>query len=170
MATPTPVSIPTPMTRRFTLDPARSSVEFAVKHFWGLITVRGRFDRFAGSYDGDRIELTIDAASLDTGNSSRDKHLRSADFFDTDNHPQVQFISSSVTKAHDGSLKVKGELEAAGKLVPLDFDATIRDVDDHIEIEATTSIDQRLFGMTWSPLGTARPPATLHMKAWLHST
>ena len=168
MATPTP--IPAANERRFTLDPARSSAEFAVKHFWGLITVRGRFERFAGSYDGDRIELTIDAASLDTGNSSRDKHLRSADFFGTDTHPQVRFISGSVTKAHVGSLKVRGELEAAGKLVPLDFDATIREVDDHIEIETTTNIDQRLFGMTWSPLGTARPPATLHVKAWLHST
>jgi len=168
MATPTPV--PAANTRRFTLDPARSSAEFAVKHFWGLITVRGRFERFAGSYDGDRIELAIDAASLDTGNSSRDKHLRSADFFGTDTHPQVRFISSSVTKAREGSLMVRGELEAAGKLVPLDFDATIREVDDHIEIEATTSIDHRLFGMTWSPLGTVRPPATLHVKAWLRST
>ena len=168
MATPTP--IPAANTRHFTLDPARSSAEFAVKHFWGLITVRGRFERFAGSYDGDRIELTIDAASLDTGNSSRDKHLRSADFFSTDTNPEVRFISSSVTKTDEGTLMVRGDLEAAGKLVPLDFDATIREVDDHIEIEATTSIDQRLFGMTWSPLGTVRPPATLHVKTWLRST
>ena len=83
---------------RWTADPTRTTVEFEVEHFWGLHTVRGRFRRFDGSYvvgpAGAEIELTIDAASVDTGISARDKHLRSADFFDVDQHPQVRFTST----------------------------------------------------------------------------
>ena len=74
-------SVPT----RWAVDPEKSSVEFAVKTFWGLTTVRGRFERFDGWYDADpdrqSIELTIDAGSLNTQNGKRDEHLRSADFF-----------------------------------------------------------------------------------------
>ena len=83
----------------------KQSVEFTVKTFWGLMTVRGSFDRFDGSYevgpDGTTIELTIDADSLDTGNATRDKHLRSTDFFDVDEHPQVRFRSTRVDEADD---------------------------------------------------------------------
>ena len=64
---------------RWTADPSRTTVEFEVKHLWGLHTVRGRFNRFDGSYvdgpAGPEIELTIDAASVDTGNAARDKHF-----------------------------------------------------------------------------------------------
>ena len=71
-----------------------------MKTFWGLLTVRGHFDRFSGSYevgpDGATIELTIDADSLDTGNANRDKHLRSTDFFRVAEHPQVRFTSTRV--------------------------------------------------------------------------
>ena len=73
---------------RWTVDPSRTTVEFEVEHLWGLHSVRGRFNRFDGSYvvgpAGDAIRLTIDAASVDTGVATRDKHLRSADFFDVD--------------------------------------------------------------------------------------
>ena len=72
----------------WSLDRDGSSVGFTVKTMWGLIPVRGRFDRFAGSYEigrnGTTIELTIDADSVDTGNGKRDEHLRSSDFFDVD--------------------------------------------------------------------------------------
>ena len=75
---------------RWSLDSDGSSVGFTVKTMWGLIPVRGRFDRLAGSYEvgrnGTTIELTIDADSIDTGNAKRDEHLRSSDFFDVDDH------------------------------------------------------------------------------------
>jgi polyisoprenoid-binding protein YceI len=154
-------------TRRWTLDPARSSAEFHVRHFWGLITVNGHFDRLAGSYDGNMLELTIDADSLDTGNKQRDTHLRSGEFFDVDQHPQTTFRSTTITNTDDGTLHVEGELEAAGNVLPLSFDATIREEGDELELEATTTVDHRLFGMTWSPLGTVRTPAKLHVKARL---
>jgi len=162
---------PNTATRQWKLDPTRSTVEFRVRHFWGLITVVGHFDRFEGAYtvgaDGPEIELTIDAASLDTGRKARDKHLRSADFFDVAAHPYTRFTSTGVVEAADGDLHVTGELEAAGRRVPLVFDAKLRNAGKEIEIEAATTVDHRLFGMTWSPLGTLRSPSTLHVKARL---
>ncbi|MGD0714652.1 MAG: YceI family protein [Gaiellaceae bacterium] len=155
------------------LDRAQSSAEFRVEHFWGLITVAGHFDRFDGTLDVDAdgtplIALTIDAASLDTGNATRDRHLRSVDFFAVTEHPEVHFNSSDVTDTDDGVLQVSGELEAAGKRIPISADARLRPLDQQtIEIEATATADHRQLGMTWSPLGMLRPPATLHVKARL---
>src|SRR5581483_5121392 len=103
---------------RWALDAGESSVDFAVKTFWGLLTVRGRFDRFAGSYeigpDGAKIELAVDAESLDTGNPTRDEHLRSGDFFHVAEHSEIRFTSTGVYDVGEGSLHVVGDLEAAG--------------------------------------------------------
>jgi hypothetical protein len=56
---------------------------------------------------------------------------------------------------------------AAGKTVPLNFDAAVREIGNELEIEATTTVDHRLLDMTWSPLGAMRSPSTLHVKARL---
>jgi polyisoprenoid-binding protein YceI len=161
----------TSITRRWTLDPARSTVEFEVRGFWGLTAVRGHFKRLHGAYldgaDNRSMELIIDAASLDTGNRRRDHHLRSPDFFDVEAHPQLRFTSSTVMETDDGTLRVSGEIHAAGKSLPLSFDATQREVDGELEVTARTTVDQRLLGMTWSPLGMIRPPATVRVKARL---
>jgi polyisoprenoid-binding protein YceI len=112
------------------------------------------------------VQLTIDAASLDTKNAKRDKHLRSADFFDVERHAQVRFTSSSAT--HDGdSLKVRGQLDAAGKQIRLELDAAVRVVDGELEVEAVTYADHRQLGMTWSPLGFLRAPSKLIVRARL---
>jgi polyisoprenoid-binding protein YceI len=156
---------------RLTVDPDESSVEFAVKSFWGLATVHGRFDRFDGRYetgpDGTTIELTIDADSLDTGNRTRDKHLRSSGFFHIAEHPQVRFTSTRVHDVGGGFLHVVGRLEAAGRNVLLEFPATVRHAGDGIEIEATTTVDQRELGMSTGTLGMIRRPVTLHVNARL---
>jgi polyisoprenoid-binding protein YceI len=156
---------------RWTVDAKETSVEFAVKTFWGLMTVHGRFDRFDGSYEvgpnGTTIELTIDADSLDTGHATRDKHLRSTDFFHVAEHPQVRFSSTRVHHVTGEILRVVGHLEVAGTIVPLDFAATVQQVDDRLEVEATTTLDQRQLGMTSGRLGMIRSPATLHVKARL---
>jgi polyisoprenoid-binding protein YceI len=157
--------------RRWAVDPRRSTVEFRVPTFWGLSTVVGHFDRFEGSYDDDdddvlAIDLTIDADSLDTGNEIRDRHLRAKRFFDVAGHPQVRFRSTSIHQ-RDGTLAMKGQLEAAGGSVPVALEATVREEGDELEIEATTPVDQRELGMTFSPLGVIRIPAMLHVKARL---
>ena len=151
------------------LDPDRSSVEFHVRHFYGLVTVKGHFDRYEGRLDlgaQPAAELTIEADSLDTRLPKRDKHLRSADFFDVDNHPQVRFVSDSATLDGD-ALKVHGQLHAAGKHIPLELDATVRNVDGELEIEAITHADHRELGMTWSPLGILRAPSKLIVRGRL---
>ena len=151
------------------VDPEKSSVEFAVKTFWGLSTVHGRFERFSGGYDADpdrqSIELTIDAGSLNTELGKRDEHLRSADFFHIADHPQVRFTSTRVRNTGEGALHVAGDLEAAGVVVPLEFDAVIRHVGEELEVEAATTVDPRRFGMSAGPLGMIRPPAQLHVRA-----
>jgi polyisoprenoid-binding protein YceI len=152
------------------LDPARSSVEFHVPHFWGLITVKGRFERYEGTLDlqsQPAVQLTIEADSLDTGNRKRDQHLRSADFFDAERHPQVRFVSETAVLTGD-RLKVSGRLHAAGKSIPLELDAAVRTVEGDAEIEAVAHAPHRDLGMTWSPLGMARPISKLIVKGRLH--
>src|SRR3954471_19459766 len=113
------------------LDPARSSVRFHVRHFYGLMTVKGEFADYDGTLDlgaTPAVELTIQATSLDTKLSKRDEHLRSQDFFDVKRHSQVRFISDRAVS--DGtSLRVHGQLQAAGRRIPLELDATVREVD-----------------------------------------
>jgi polyisoprenoid-binding protein YceI len=133
--------------------------------------VRGRFRRFDGVYvvgtAGPEIELTIDAASNDTGIPARDRHLRSADFLNVDEHPQVRFTSTQVTGIGNGQVRVRGELDVAGTSVPLTFDASVRMIGAELELEATTTVDQRWFGLGQGPLRNIRPPAKLHVKAHL---
>jgi polyisoprenoid-binding protein YceI len=156
---------------RWTADPSRTTVEFEVKHLWGLHTVHGRFNRFEGSYvvgpADQEIKLTVDAASVDTGNAERDRHLRSWDFFDVVPNPEVRFTSTDVTGLGNGHVHVRGELKAAGRSVFLEFDASVRVVGGELEIEAATTVDQGRFGMSEGPLGNVRPPAKLHVKTRL---
>jgi polyisoprenoid-binding protein YceI len=154
-------------TRRWVVDPSRSTVEFSVKHVWGLSTVSGRFTRFDGTYtagdDGTAIELDVDARSLDTGNRWRDRHLRDADFFHVEQYPHVRFRSAHVRELGDGKLWVDGALEAAGRKVPVSFEASRRIAGAELELDVTTAVDQRLLGMTFTALGTLRPPASLRV-------
>ena len=151
------------------LDPARSSIEFHVRHFYGLMTVKGGFARFEGSLDlsaRPAVELVIDAESLDTKVKQRDKHLRSDDFFDVVNHRHVRFEADAATL--DGNtLKARGLLYAAGKHIPLDVDATLTPVDGEFEIEAVALADHRELGMARSPLGVTRAPSKLIVRGRL---
>jgi polyisoprenoid-binding protein YceI len=154
---------------RWRIDPERSSVEFHVRNFYGLQTVKGRFERYEGTLDlaaEPSIELRIDADSLNTNNARRDEHLRSADFFDSASHPQVRFISELATL--DGErLRVRGELHAAGKSTPLDLEGVIRPDGDELDIDVTTFADHRELGMTWNRLGTLRGPSKLIVRGRL---
>ncbi len=166
-----PTTVEDKTLERWTADPTRTTVEFEVKHLWGLHTVRGRFGDFDGAYTvglgSSEIELTIDAASVDTGIAMRDEHLRSPDFFFVALHPQVRFSSNQITGLGNGVVHVTGELEMAGTTVPLAFDASVRVIDGELELEATTTVDQARFGMAEGPLGNIRPPTKVHVKACL---
>ena len=161
--TPQPAGLHNIEKTRWRIDPTRSRIEFRTPTFWGLITVNGRFEHYDGTLDlrhEPAVELTIDASSLDTNNNKRDMHLRSADFFDVDNHPQVRFVSDSATL--DGErLTVRGRLHAAGESTPLDVDATLRRVDDQLEVDATARADHFKLGMSHGVLGMIRTPSEL---------
>ena len=103
------------------------------------------------------IELTIDAASLNTNLGFRDRHLRSADFFDVANHPQVRFVSDSATLEGE-RLQVRGRLHAAGQSIPLELDARLRRVGDELEVDARTNADHRKLGMSHGLLGMIPHP------------
>jgi polyisoprenoid-binding protein YceI len=167
--TPTPAVAARLADGSWRLDPARSSVAFHVRHFYGLMTVKGEFSDYEGTVDlgaTPAIELTIEAASLDTKMAKRDEHLRSEDFFDVEHHPQVRFVSDRAELDGD-KLSVRGQLHAAGRQIPVELDATVREIAGELEIEAVTDADHRELGMTWSPLGILRAPSRLIVRGRL---
>ena len=156
----------------WTLDPATSVLEFQVKHFWGAVTVRGRFGTVTGRVDvgaSGSVSGSIEAqsASLDSGNPRRDKHLRSADFFDVANHPTVVFSVVSVQPLGDDTVRVAGDLTAAGRTQSITFDARISNATlEHFTVDGEVSVDRKAgFGMNWSPLGMASSTAVLVVHA-----
>jgi polyisoprenoid-binding protein YceI len=171
MSTTTPQTNGRPATEktRWRIDSARSHVEFRTPTFWGLMTVKGRFERYDGTLDLRRepaIELTIEAGSLDTKNNMRDKHLRSGDFFDVAHHPEVRFVSDRA-RLDGEKLTVSGRLFAAGRSMPLDVEATLSAVDGELELDATASADQFELGMSHGMLGMIRPPSELIVRGRL---
>jgi polyisoprenoid-binding protein YceI len=147
------------------LDPAHSSVEFAVKHMM-MTTVRGRFKQLTATLSGDRdhpdeagVEASIATASIDTGVADRDAHLRSPDFFDADRFPHITFRSTRVENPprQDGDrFRVIGDLtirETAMEVV-LDCEYLGRGTDPWGKTRAgfsfRTEIDRREWGLKWN--------------------
>jgi len=143
------------------LDPAGSRAEFRVKHFWGAITVRGIFERLTGEAtvgtDGTVTgQISFDAQSVNTKNKQRDKHLRSADFFDVDRHPYATLTVAPAHVAGPAGLECQGTFEAAGHVRPVTFTARIQEATAHgILLTAELELDRSEFAMTWSPLHIA---------------
>ena len=159
MAASTAVQVPT-----WQLDPAHSSVEFSVKHMM-MTTVRGRFKTVQATLTGDRdhpdaaaIEVVIDVASIDTGVADRDAHLKSKDFLDVANFPELTFKSTRVERLGEDKLRVTGDLTIRGvtREVPLDVEYAGRTRDpwgnERAGYSAKTSIDRKDFGLTWNQL------------------
>ena len=151
---------------RWVLDPRASRVEFRVRHFWGAVTIRGWFERLEGEGvvgpDGKVTgQLVMDAASLNTKNKQRDRHLRSGDFFDAADHPRVVVTVSRAELTHGPQLAAEGELEAAGVREPVSFTGEVVDASaDAVTLQGELTVDRSRFGMTWSPLRIASMQAT----------
>ena len=152
---------------RWRIDPKRSRVEFQSKTFWGMMTVTGTFDRYDATMElaaEPAISMIVEADSLDTGNSMRDKHLRSGDFFDVENNPHVRFISDEV--ALDGEqLTAHGVLHAAGRSVALSIKGTVVLEGETLSVEASAEVDHRQLGMSRGLLAMVRPPSRLRIRA-----
>jgi polyisoprenoid-binding protein YceI len=139
------------------LDPARTKIEFHTKAMW-VLKVKGTAKATEGrgtvgpdgSLDG---VLVVDAGSIDTGNKKRDGHLRTADFFQTDQHPTITYTATGARPGPTGKAEVTGTLTVHGETRPLtllvDIDAT--PVAATVSTEVT--IDRSEWGLTWAKLG-----------------
>ena len=143
------------------VDPSHSRVEFQVKHL-GIATVRGNFDSFAGTFEiGDDLASaqahgTVDAASLSTGESTRDEHLRSPDFFDVERYPQIEFGSTSIRPTGDETFEVTGDLTLHGvtREITLKAEVTGTEQDpygnERVGLEVSGQIDRTDYGMSFN--------------------
>jgi polyisoprenoid-binding protein YceI len=153
------------------VDPAGSEIGFSVRTFWGILPVKGTFERFSGALnvrdDGADGELKIEAASLTTKNKTRDKHLRSADFFDVENHPEVVFALTSISFDGAGA-KVGGTLSVGEASLPLELAADVSHSDGgHVKLAASTRVPRTQAGMTWNRAGMIAGDADLHVELTL---
>lgn len=147
-------------TGTWTVDPAHSSVEFRIKHMM-ISTVRGRFREFEGTieaapdYHDSTVRGTIKPASIDTNESHRDEHLRSADFFDVEQHPEIGFASNRIEHIDKGNYRVGGELTMHGETRPVEFEVTVHGVthdpqgQDRVGLEVRGTISRGEFGLRW---------------------
>jgi polyisoprenoid-binding protein YceI len=147
----------------YDIDPAHSSAGFSVKHMM-VSNLRGEFTKVTGAVDLDdqnlaaaSIEAVIQAASITTGNSKRDEHLRSPEFFDVAKHANLTFKSTEVKRVGSGKYKVSGDLVMRGVSwkVVLDVEAPAAEVKDpYGNIKrgavATTTINRKDFGLNWN--------------------
>jgi polyisoprenoid-binding protein YceI len=156
---------------RWVLDPAGSAAELRVRHFWGAITVRGTLGPMAGeavvSPDGTVAgRISFDARSLDTGHKQRDKHLRSADFFHTGEHPRAVLTVTSARPAGRDGLDCQGALVVAGHARAVTFTAHVQEATGQaVVLTADLQVNRAEFGMTWSPLHMASMTALGTVKA-----
>ena len=149
-------------TQRWNIDPSHSGVSFSIRHMV-ISKVRGAFERWQGVVDFDeqdpaasKVSVTIDAASIDTREEKRDAHLRSADFFDVENHPALTFVSTAVEKLAGNEYRVTGDLTIKGVTRPVTLEAEYlgggKDPwgNQRLGFLARTSINRKDFGLGWN--------------------
>ena len=144
------------------IDPVHSNVGFSVRHLM-ISKVNGHFRNWTGTLvtddakpENSKITATIETASIDTKEPQRDDHLRSADFFDAANHPELKFESTSVKKVSDDRFEVNGNLTIRGNTKPVTLDTEFfgRQKDpwggERAGFAAKTHIDRKDFGLTFN--------------------
>jgi polyisoprenoid-binding protein YceI len=145
------------------LDPAHSAAEFKVKHMM-ISNVKGTFTGLSGTLlenpsDPTRstIEVSIEIATLNTGDAQRDGHLKSADFFEAEKYPTMTFKSTRVERTADAEYRVTGDLTMHGITKPVTFavegpTAPGKDPwgNTRIGLSATTKINRKDFGLNWN--------------------
>jgi polyisoprenoid-binding protein YceI len=145
----------------YKVDLDHSTVSFKIRHL--LSYVQGNFNKFEGSFEYDpekpetwKVTVTADAASIDTNVAARDKHLRSADFFDVEKYPTLTFVSTGVTDVTPTSAKLNGLLTLHSVEKPVVFDLEILGVAQDpwgntlAGFTVQTTINRKDFGLTWN--------------------
>jgi polyisoprenoid-binding protein YceI len=149
------------------IDPAHSEINFKVKHML-VSTVRGNFDKFDATietgkedFSDAKIKFEADVNSINTKNEQRDAHLKSADFFDAENHPKMKFESTSVKKISDYEMQVKGNLSLRGitKEITLNviYNGTVSGFGDSkvAGFEVSGKLNRFDYGLKWNALTEA---------------
>jgi polyisoprenoid-binding protein YceI len=143
------------------VDPAHSSAAFEVKHMM-IATVRGHFREFGGRLDAaeddpanSQVTGWAKTASIDTGNADRDGHLRSADFFDAERHPEIRFASTRIEHVEGGGYRVSGDLTIKDVTRQVEMTANVEGAGEdpwgheRVGISVRGTIDRTDFGLTW---------------------
>jgi polyisoprenoid-binding protein YceI len=150
-------------TSTWNIDPRHSTADFKVKHMM-ISNVKGRFSGFQGVLVLDeadvtksRVEVSLDATSVNTDEPKRDTHLKSADFFHVEKFPELSFKSTRIARAADGELAVTGDLTVHGVTRSVVFavegpSAPAKDPwgSMRVGLSATAKINRRDFGLTWN--------------------
>jgi polyisoprenoid-binding protein YceI len=143
------------------VDPVHSSVGFAVKHL-GIATVRGKFDEFEGTLEisehdeSTRAHGTVKAVSVNTNDSGRDDHLRSADFFGVEENPELRFESTEITQIDDDTFDIVGELTMNGITKPVKLQAEVEGTEtdpwgnERVGLEVTGQLNRSDWNMTFN--------------------
>jgi polyisoprenoid-binding protein YceI len=160
MTTTATGQVPGYLAGTWTIDPIHSHVGFMIKHLM-VSKVRGNFTAFTGEITtadnllDSGVSATVEAASIDTSNSLRDDHVRSADFFDAENHPALTFVSSGLRQAGgelflDGHLTIRGITKAVTlALETPEFGANPQG-GTKAGFSATTQINRTDFGVSYN--------------------
>lgn len=157
-------------TSSWSIDPAHTESSFTVRHMV-ISSVKGQFQKTTGTVNLDdkdvtksTVEATIDVNSIDTRVPDRDNHLKSPDFFDAANHPDITFKSTKIEKAGKGKLKVTGNLTIRETTKPVVLmvegpTAAVKDPGGNLRrgLVATTEINRQDFGLKWSKMVEAGP-------------
>lgn len=146
----------------YKIDPNHSQVGFQIRHL--VSRVPGRFDKFSGeiTYDpaniaASKVTAEIDAATINTANENRDKHLKSPDFFDVEKNPKITFASTSVSAAGKDHFTVAGNLTIHGVTKPATLDvqalgsmANPMGPGQRAGFSAKTTLNRKDFGIVWN--------------------
>jgi polyisoprenoid-binding protein YceI len=154
------------------LVPDRSTVSFKIRNMWGLISVKGRFTDFSG--DGQITgkgaifgRLDIRAASLNTGIGKRDKHLRSADFFDVERFREISVVVTAVEPSTGNTADLRATFSIKGVTSPLPLPVQVTVLDDGaVRVSAKTEVDRAQFDLGWNRLGMVGKTATASADAY----
>lgn len=149
-------------TTKWAIDPTHSEIGFKVKHMM-FTNVSGKFENYDATIttDGDNFEnasisFSADVNSVDTRNADRDNHLKSADFFDAENHPKLTFKASSFTKVDDDTYELSGDLSLRGvtKFVklPVEFSGLMKDPWGNTKagLNISGKISRKDWGLNWN--------------------
>jgi polyisoprenoid-binding protein YceI len=160
--TTTPQTTASPQATTWSLDPAHSEIGFQVKHLM-ITSVRGKFDKFdihatcpENDFEKVHVEFTADTASVNTSSEQRDGHLKSADFFDSENHPQMTFKSNGMKKISGDDYEMSGDLTIRGVTKPVKVKVEVAGMvkDPYGQTKAGFIVEGKInrkdFGLLWN--------------------